>query len=72
MNLDSTYGRHILLPHPVSEPGAAQDLVQELSVSIARAGDDHLNLTYRLVADLSALRLPEPRPACPHGWTVAA
>ncbi len=62
MNLDSTYGRHILLPHPVSEPGAAQDLVQELSVSIARAGDDHLNLTYRLVADLSALRLPEPRP----------
>jgi hypothetical protein len=63
MNLDSTYGRHILLPHPVSERGASQDLVQELSVAVARTGPDQLKLTYRLSGDLAALRLPEPRPA---------
>ena len=63
MNLDSTFGRHLLLPHPVSERGASPDLVQELSVAVARSSTDHLKLTYRLSADLAALKLPEPRPA---------
>ena len=63
MNLDATYGRHVLLPHPISERGAAQDLVQELSVAVARTSADSLKLTYRLSADLAALQLPEPRPA---------
>ncbi|HEU4779412.1 MAG TPA: DOMON-like domain-containing protein [Steroidobacteraceae bacterium] len=62
MQPDITLGRHILLPHPVSTPGALQDLVHELSVSVVRAQADQLNLTYRLSADLDALRLPEPRP----------
>jgi hypothetical protein len=62
MNLDTTYGRHILLPHPVSEPGALQDLVQDLSVAVARASLDQLKLTYRLSGDLGALKLAEPRP----------
>ena len=63
MTLDSTFGRHILLPHPVSERGASQDLVQELSVTVARTTTDRLKLTYRLSADLAALKLPEPHPA---------
>ena len=63
MNPDSTLGRHILLPHPVSEPGALQDLVHELSVSVVRTQADQLKLTYRLSADLDALQLPEPRPS---------
>src|SRR5687767_13413637 len=62
MHLDTTYGRHLLLPHPVSEPGAAQDLVQELSVAVSRTSAYHLKLTFRLSADLGALKLPEPRP----------
>jgi len=62
MTLDLTLGRHILLPHPVSAPGSLHDLVQELSVAVARTSADHLKLTYRLSGDLSALRLPEPRP----------
>jgi hypothetical protein len=62
MNLDATHAPHILLPHPVSERGAAQDLVHELSVAVARTGAGQLGLTYRLSADLAALRLPEPRP----------
>ena len=63
MNLDSIVGRYILLPHPISERAASQDLVQELSVVVSRATADHLKLTYRLSADLASLRLPEPRPA---------
>jgi hypothetical protein len=42
MTLDSTFGRHILLPHPVSAPGSGQDLVQELSVAVARTSADQL------------------------------
>ncbi|HEV7608272.1 MAG TPA: DOMON-like domain-containing protein [Steroidobacteraceae bacterium] len=61
MHLDSTFGRHLLLPHPVSEPGALQDLVHELSVAVARTSADQLRLTYRLSGDLAALQLPEPR-----------
>jgi hypothetical protein len=63
MNLDTTYGRHILLPHPVSERGGLQDLVQELSVAVARPGADLLSLTYRLSGDLEALRLPGSHPS---------
>jgi hypothetical protein len=63
MNPDTTLGRHILLPHPVSEPGALQDLVHELSVSVVRARADQLKLTYRLTGDLDALQLPDPRPS---------
>ncbi|MEO8019505.1 MAG: DOMON-like domain-containing protein [Pseudomonadota bacterium] len=63
MPLDSTFGRHLLLPHPVSEPGASPDLVHELSVAVARTSADQLKLTYRLSGDLAALQLPEPRPA---------
>jgi hypothetical protein len=62
MNLGLTLSRHILLPHPVSAPGALQDLVHELSVRVARPEPDHLELTYRLAGDLEALKLPEPRP----------
>jgi hypothetical protein len=63
MNLDATYSRHILLPHPVSEKGGSQDVVQELSVAVARPGPDALKLTYRLAGDLRALNFPEPRAA---------
>ena len=62
MNPDITLGRHILLPHPVSAPGALQDVVHELSVLVARPDADQLKLTYRLSGDLDALQLPEPRP----------
>jgi len=62
MNLDTTFGRHLLLPHPISEPGAQADVVHDLSVAIARLSTDRLRLTYRLSADLETLRLPEPRP----------
>jgi hypothetical protein len=55
--------RHFLLAHPGSQPGATQDVVQELSVQISRPAPDQLALDYRLVADLASLRLPEPRPA---------
>ena len=63
MNLDTTFGRHLLLPHPSSEPGAQADLVHDLSVTIARLSADRLKLTYRFSGDLEALRLPEPRSA---------
>jgi hypothetical protein len=49
------------LPHPVSERGAQQDLVHDLSVTIARLSAEQLKLTYRLSGELEALRLPEPR-----------
>jgi len=62
MHPDLTLGRHILLPHPVSAPGALQDVVHELSVLVARLDADQLKLTYRLSGDLDALQLPEPRP----------
>src|SRR4051812_17339013 len=63
MNPDTTLGRHILRPHPVGVPGALQDLVHELSVSVVRAGNEQLKLTYRLTGDLDALKLPDPHPA---------
>ena len=63
MNLDTTFGRHLLLPHPNSEPGSQADLVHDLSVAIARLSADRLRLTYRLCADLEHLRLPEVHPA---------
>ena len=63
MNLDTTFGRHLLLPHPIWEPGAQADLVHDLSVAIARLSADRLRLTYRLCGDLEALKLPEPRSA---------
>ena len=62
MTPDSTVARHFLLAHPVAQAGAAQDLVQELSVKIARPAHDQLALTYRLAGELASLRLHEPRP----------
>jgi hypothetical protein len=53
-------GRQFLLPHPVTEPGAQQGLVQELAVDVARP-EELLLLAYRLTGDVEALRLPEPR-----------
>jgi hypothetical protein len=53
-------GRHLLLPHPVSERGTLQGLVQELAVEVATP-EELLLLAYRLDGDLEALRLPEPR-----------
>lgn len=62
MHPEITLGRHILLPHPVSAPGALQDVVHELSVRVVRPGADQLELIYRLSGDLDALQLPELRP----------
>jgi hypothetical protein len=61
MNPESSVARHFLLAHPVAQPGVAQDLVQGLSVKLARPSQDHLALAFRLEAQLEALRLPEPR-----------
>jgi hypothetical protein len=63
MTQDTSVSRHFLLPHPVGKPGAVMDLVHELSVKVTRPAADLLSLDYRLVADLPALRFPEPRPA---------
>jgi hypothetical protein len=60
MHPDATPGRHVLLPHPVATKSALQDLVHEVSVSVARPQVDRLELTYRLTGNLDALRLPEP------------
>jgi hypothetical protein len=59
MNADPPAGRRILRPHPTSAAGA----VRELSVAIARPTPFQLDLDYRLVADLSQIKLPEPRTA---------
>lgn len=60
--MSTDFGRHHLLPHPVSEPGAIQGLVEDLSVDVTRL-DGKLVLLYRLTGELEALRLPEPRPS---------
>jgi hypothetical protein len=60
--MSNDYGRHVLLPHPVSERGAIQGLVQELSVDVTRL-NGKLVLLYRLTGEIEALRLPEPRSA---------
>jgi hypothetical protein len=62
MTPDTSVARHFLLAHPGAQPGAAQDLVQELSVKVTHPSHDHLTLNFRLVGDLASLRLPEPRP----------
>jgi hypothetical protein len=54
-------GRQILLPHPASSRGAVLDLVEELSVDVQHLPGDKLLLTYRLMGELAALQLPEPR-----------
>ena len=59
MTADSPGGRLNLKPHPSSAPSA----VTELSVAITRPSPLQLALDYRLVGELSSLRLPEPRPA---------
>jgi hypothetical protein len=59
--MSNDFGRHRLLPHPVSEPGAVQGLVEDLTVDVTRL-NGKLVLLYRLTGDLEALRLPEPRP----------
>src|SRR4051812_3874895 len=62
MNPEIPLGRHILLPPPVSVPGAVRDVVHELSVLVSRVDANRLALTYRLTGDLDALQLPELRP----------
>jgi hypothetical protein len=59
---DTSVARHFLLAHPGAQPGAAQDLVQELSVKLSRPAQDQLALDFSLAGDLASLRLPEPRP----------
>jgi hypothetical protein len=59
--MSSDLGRHFLLPHPVTERGAMQGLVEDLAVDVARLSGK-LVLLYRLRGELEALRLPEPRP----------
>jgi hypothetical protein len=54
--------RHHLLPHPVSERGAIQGLVQELEVRVAHQPGQWLKLDFRLTGELYALQLPQPRP----------
>ena len=61
MPLDATVGRHFLLAHPLPQPGAAQDLVDEISIRVSRPAPAQLALEYRLVGDLSLMQLPEPR-----------
>jgi hypothetical protein len=52
---------HLLLPHPVAERGSIQDLVEELGVDVTHQAGRQLQLKYRLVGELYALQLPEPR-----------
>lgn len=59
--MSTDFGRHRLLPHPVSEPGAIQGLVEDLTVDVTRL-NGKLVLFYRLSGEIEALRLPEPRP----------
>ena len=54
--------RHVLLPHPVSERGTSQGLVQEFEVGVSHRPQQQLTLAYRLTGELYALRLPEQRP----------
>lgn len=54
-------GRHPLLPHPLAERGAYQGVVEDLSVEVSWSEDRRLGLTYALVGDLYALRLPDVR-----------
>ena len=58
MTLDPSGGLRQLQPHPASAAGP----VRELSVAVSRASKMQLALEYRLVGDLSRVRLPEPRP----------
>ena len=60
--MSTDFGRHRLLPHPVSEPGAIQGLVEDLTVDVTRL-NGKLVLLYRLTGDLAALRLPDLRPS---------
>jgi hypothetical protein len=62
MHAATDMGHHVLLPHPVSERGAVQGLVQDLAVGVARLPGELLTLGYRLSGELGALRLPETRP----------
>jgi hypothetical protein len=58
MTADSTGGALDLKPHPSTAAGP----VKELGVSVSRPTPSQLALDYRLVGDLTLLRLPEPRP----------
>jgi hypothetical protein len=50
-------GRHLLTPHPASQPGG----VREIGVAVEAAPDAGLTLRFRLVGDLESLRLPDSR-----------
>ncbi len=58
MTVDFTGGPRYLKPHPSS----AASPVTELAVTITRQSPAQLALDYRLVGNLSLLRMPEPRP----------
>jgi hypothetical protein len=62
MNPETSVARHLLLAHPGAQPGIAQGLVRELSVTVTRPAPGQLALNYRLVGDVSSLQLAEPRP----------
>jgi hypothetical protein len=58
MTVDLPGGPLELKPHPASAAGP----VTKLTVAVTRPSPLQLALEYRLVGDLSRLRLPEPRP----------
>lgn len=58
MPSDLVGGPHRLLPHPGVPAGA----VDSLTVTARRPAPDRLELEFRLEADITTLRLPEPRP----------
>ncbi len=60
--MSANIGRRPLLPHPLAGRGAFDGAVEELTVDLAWQPDGRLALTYVLLGDLHALRLPTPRP----------
>jgi hypothetical protein len=55
---ESSGGRHVLAPHPSSLMG----VVTVVAATVTRPASERLRIAWQLKGDLSALRLPEPRP----------
>jgi hypothetical protein len=55
---EQSAGRHVLVPHPASLPGA----VTMVAATVTRPASGRLRIAWELEGDLSMLRLPEPRP----------